>query len=205
MQTTLIAGGAASIASLLFMKEILFAVAVATVAVIVFTAFFFRDPARRPPAGEKNVLAPADGRIIDISVRPETEYLHGDCLRISIFMSLWNVHVNRVPVSGVVEHIAYRKGRFLAAFRDEAAEANEMRSIGINTGSHKVLVRQVAGTVARRIRTFTEKGDLVRAGDKLGMIAFGSRVDLCLPREFVGNVNLGQTTRSGESILGVLP
>jgi phosphatidylserine decarboxylase len=205
MVKVLFTGAVLSLASLFFLKGLTLAVALITLAAMGFTAFFFRDPARIPPEGEKNVLAPADGKIIDISSRFENEYLNGDCLRISIFMSLWNVHVNRVPVNGIVEHVAYRKGRFLAAFRNEAPEMNEMRSIGINTGTHKVLVRQIAGTIARRIRTYKEKGDSVRAGEKLGLIAFGSRVDIYLPPGFAGKVSLGQTTRAGESILGVLP
>lgn len=188
-----------------FAEKQVLAVMAFAFAAVGFTAFFFRDPTRVPPEGEKNVLAPADGKIIDISTRPEDEYLKEECLRISIFMNIWNVHVNRVPVSGVVEHVAYKKGTFLAAFRDEAAVQNEMRSIGINTGNYRVLVRQVAGTVARRIRTYKSRGDLVRAGERLGLIAFGSRVDIHLPRNFTPQVSLGQKTRAGESILGVLP
>jgi phosphatidylserine decarboxylase len=175
-----------------------------TLAAVSFTLFFFRDPSRHVPAGENLVLAPADGKIIDISAQRVEEFVGGECTRISIFMSLFNVHVNRVPVDGVVEYEQYHPGRFFAAFKESAARRNEMQSIGINTGRHRVLVRQIAGVVARRIRTYTGVGDRVICGSKLGMIVFGSRVDVFLPRGCRIDARPGQRTTAGVSVLGVL-
>ncbi len=175
-----------------------------TVAAVSFILFFFRDPYRTAPEGENLVLAPADGKIIDVSQQTGEEFVEGGCIRISIFMSVFNVHVNRVPVAGVVEYMKYHPGRFFAAFKEKAARSNEMQSIGINTGRHRVLVRQIAGVIARRIRTSVDVGDRVACSSKLGMIVFGSRVDIFLPRECRVGVQPGQRTRAGESILGVL-
>jgi len=179
------------------------------VVIIVFIAFcfyFFRDPVRITPQGDRLIVAPADGRIIDISRKKEEEFTGGECIRISIFMSLWNVHVNRIPVDGEIEYMKHHDGDFLAAFKEKASSGNEMQSVGIRTkDKHRILTRQIAGFIARRIRTYVKTGEVVRTGDKLGMIAFGSRVDIFLPLASRIAVSKGQNTRSGESILGELP
>ncbi|MFQ6104404.1 MAG: phosphatidylserine decarboxylase family protein [Candidatus Glassbacteria bacterium] len=201
----LLIGGALTVLTAFITMGIAIVVALLITASIFFITFFFRDPVRNSPTGDKLVISPADGEIIDISPRKEDEYIRDDCIRISIFMSLWNVHINRIPVSGVVDYMKYHSGRFFAAFREHASFKNEMQSIGINTGDHRILIRQIAGILARRIRTYAEKGDRVIAGDKLGLIAFGSRVDVFLPQASMISVRLGQKTRGGESILGELP
>jgi len=199
--------GVALISFLAFISE---TAAVGTgVVIIVFIAFcvyFFRDPVRITPQGARLIVAPADGRIIDISRKPEEEFTGGECIRISIFMSLWNVHVNRIPVDGEIEYMKHHDGDFLAAFKEKASSGNEMQSVGIKTkDKHRILTRQIAGFIARRIRTYVKTGEVVRTGDKLGMIAFGSRVDVFLPLASRITVRKGQNTRSGESILGELP
>jgi phosphatidylserine decarboxylase len=187
------------------LKGIAVTVGFLTLVFVSFTVFFFRDPSRNPPIGEGLILSPADGEIIDISRGTENEYIGADCIRISIFMSLWNVHVNRVPVAGIVDHMKYHSGKFAAAFKESASTQNEMQSVGINTGNHRILTRQIAGIIARRIRTYVRDGDRVNAGDRLGTIAFGSRVDVFLPQASTIKVHLGQHIKGGESILGELP
>jgi len=180
--------------------------AILTIVFIAFCVYFFRDPVRIAPQGDRLIVAPADGRIIDISRKPEEEFVGSDCIRISIFMSLWNVHVNRIPIDGEVQYMKHHDGDFLAAFKEKAASGNEMQSVGIRTkDKHRILTRQIAGFVARRIRTHVKVGEKVRTGDKLGLIAFGSRVDVFLPLASKISVRRGQNTRSGESILGELP
>jgi phosphatidylserine decarboxylase len=195
----------ASLILALFARNAALAAGLLTAVSVSFTIFFFRDPVRVSPAGERLVISPADGTIIDISLRNEEEYVRDECIRISIFMSLWNVHVNRIPVSGVVEYMNYRRGTFKPAFREISSERNEMQSVGIDTGTHRILTRQIAGILARRIRTYLHKGEEVRAGEKLGLIAFGSRVDIFLPRESRIDVKRGEHMKGGESILGELP
>jgi len=177
-----------------------------TIVVSVFCLYFFRDPERITPWGDRLIIAPADGRIIDISRKFEEEFTGSECIRISIFMSIWNVHVNRIPVDGVVEYMKHHDGHFLAAFKERASSVNEMQSVGIRTkDKHLILTRQIAGSIARRIRTYVKTGEAVRTGNKLGLIAFGSRVDVFLPLASRIAVSKGQCTRSGESILGELP
>lgn len=181
--------------------------AVAPGALLLFCLYFFRDPNRTPPPGEENVLAPADGRVMDIEELDEAEFVGGRCLRIGIFMSLFNVHVNRSPVSGRVERVSHRPGRFLAAFRPEAARENESNLIGIRTASGlRVAVRQIAGVVARRIVCGCRRGEELARGQRIGMIKFGSRVEVYLPAGAVREVSvrLGDKIRAGASVVAVL-
>ena len=164
---------------------------------------FFRDPVREGPRGEQLVISPADGRICGIAQVEEPLYLHQKVTRISIFMNVFNVHVNRYPVSGEIEVAHYNPGEFLAASDDKASLVNEQSSIGIATPRGPVLVRQIAGLIARRIVTDGGPGDRAVQGERMGMIRFGSRVDVFLERSATLKVSLGDTVHAGTSVLAV--
>ena len=174
----------------------------------VWCAYFFRDPARVTPTREGIVVAPADGRISRIGNAPPPPELNlGDraLLRISIFMSVFDCHINRSPVAGRVERIAYRKGAFISADLDKASESNERNAFIIATTSGaRIVTVQIAGLVARRIVTFTREGDIIAAGQRIGMIRFGSRVDVYLPAGARALVAEGQTAVAGETVLAIL-
>ena len=170
----------------------------------VWCALFFRDPIRVTPQRDGLVVAPADGRISMISqVLPPAELGLGDrpLLRISIFMSVFNVHVNRSPVAGRIERIAYRPGAFVNAELDKASEDNERNSLAISTPHGRVGVVQIAGLIARRIVSFVREGQTLGPGERFGLIRFGSRVDVYLPEGTVALVSEGQTSLAGETIL----
>jgi phosphatidylserine decarboxylase len=169
-----------------------------------FTVNFFRDPDRVTPSGDHLVIAPADGKVIVVKSVAEGEYLRGEAWQISIFMSPLNVHVNRNPISGKVGHFRYVQGEYFAAYADKASEKNEQTIIGIENGRGKVLFKQIAGFVARRIVCTLKMGDEVRAGERFGMIKFGSRVDVFLPSHAVVKVKEGDRTAAGESVLAEL-
>lgn len=168
-------------------------------------AFFFRDPVRTGDRGAALYVAPADGRILAVEQVMEEEYMGGAATKISIFLSLLDVHIQRSPVAGVVDLVERRPGRFAAAWSEEAESQNESTLIGINAGQERVLVRQVAGMVARRIVTYVEEGELVDQGQRIGLIRFGSRVETYLPVDAVIAVEAGQTVRAGVTILGWRP
>jgi phosphatidylserine decarboxylase len=170
----------------------------------VWCALFFRDPIRVTPQRDGLVVAPADGRISMISqALPPPELGLGDqpLLRISIFMSVFNVHVNRSPIAGRIERIAYRPGAFLNAELDKASEDNERNSLAIATPHGRIGVVQIAGLVARRIVSFVREGQSVGPGERFGLIRFGSRVDVYLPDGCAALVSEGQTSIAGETVL----
>jgi phosphatidylserine decarboxylase len=170
-------------------------------------AYFFRDPERVTPAHEGIVVAPADGRISRIvnAVPPkELELGERPYLRISIFMSVFNCHINRSPVAGRIERIVYHKGAFLSADLDKASESNERNAFVIATPAARIAVIQIAGLVARRIVPFARAGEMVGAGQRIGMIRFGSRVDVYLPAAARALVAEGQTAIAGETMLASL-
>jgi phosphatidylserine decarboxylase len=167
-------------------------------------ALFFRDPVRVTPARDGLVVAPADGRISMIAqATPPAELGLGDAAlpRISIFMSVFNCHVNRSPVAGRIERIAYRPGKFINAELDKASEDNERNSLVISTPNGRVAVTQIAGLVARRIVSFVREGQTLNAGERFGLIRFGSRLDVYLPEGTRPLVSEGQTAVAGETIL----
>jgi len=170
-----------------------------------FCLFFFRDPTRVPPARPGTILAPADGRVVSVAPGvPPAELGLGSAIRcrISIFLSVLNVHVNRVPAAGVVTRIAYRHGAFLNASLDKASDANERNAIALRLPDGRELaVVQIAGLIARRIVCSLREGDTVHAGDRLGIIRFGSRTDLYLPEGVEALVLEGQTMIGGETVL----
>ncbi len=163
---------------------------------------FFRDPERIPPAGEGLILSPADGRVAEIRHAEGAEPFGEARTRVSVFLSPLDVHVNRAPVGGIVEEVQYRKGRFLAAYKEKASESNERNALTIvDPGGRKLGVVQIAGVVARRIVCRVKKGDSLEAGQRFGMIMFGSRVDLFLPNGSRVEVVEGRHVKGGESIL----
>jgi phosphatidylserine decarboxylase len=163
---------------------------------------FFRNPARSGPRDARLILAPADGRVVSVATVEEPDYLHTQATRVSVFMNVFNVHVNYHPMDGVVEYRNYRPGRFLNATLDKASEDNEQMSLGVRAGERRLLVRQIAGLIARRIVTDPEVGQEVRQGTRLGLIRFGSRVDTFLPREARATVRVGDRTVGGVSVIG---
>jgi phosphatidylserine decarboxylase len=170
-------------------------------------AYFFRDPPRVTPVRDGVVVAPADGRVSQITnALPPAELGLSDrpLPRISIFMSVFDCHVNRSPVSGRIERIVYRAGKFLSADLDKASEANERNAFVIAASSFRIGVIQIAGLVARRIVPFAREGDLVAAGQRIGMIRFGSRVDVYLPEGSRALAAEGQIAIAGETVLADL-
>lgn len=167
-----------------------------------FALNFFRDPNRTTPQGDRFIIAPADGKVIVVKKVAENEFFHADAWLVSIFMSPLDVHVNRSPVSGVVRHTRYVKGEYFAAFEDKASEKNEQMIVGIEGRHQKVMFKQIAGFIARRIVCQLTPGDTVAAGQKIGMIKFGSRVDVFLPISATVSVTVGDKTSAGETILG---
>ncbi len=169
-----------------------------------FTLFFFRDPERNVPAGD-NLLAPADGKVISIEPVREETYLESSARQITIFLSLTDVHVNRYPVSGTVEHVTYYPGKYLVAWHPKASELNERAEFGIKHPSGlKVFYRQITGYVARRIVFYTKVGDQVEAGDRFGLMKFGSRMDILVPEDMEVLVKKGDRTVGGETIMARL-
>jgi phosphatidylserine decarboxylase len=168
-----------------------------------FFLFFFRDPEREVPEGENLILAPADGKVILIKPFDNLEFMNRGGTLVSVFMSLFDVHVNRVPISGIVKYFKYNPGKFLPAFRDKASSENEQTELGLENDHGKVVLKQIAGIIARRIVCNLKQGDLVKAGDRFGMIKFGSRLDLFLPENVQLKIQLNNKVRAGETIIGV--
>jgi phosphatidylserine decarboxylase len=172
-----------------------------------WVAYFFRDPERTGERGEQLVIAPADGRIVSVADVDEPAFLHSPAKRISIFMNVFNVHVNRYPVSGIVRYVHYNPGKFLHAAAEKASLENEQMSVGLVSGArqHRVLVRQIAGLIARRIANYSREGEKVEQGDRMGIIRFGSRVDVLLPTSAEVIVKVGEITAAGKTVLARLP
>lgn len=164
-------------------------------------AFFFRDPERGGPRGPGVFVAPADGQVVEVSRVEEPHYLDGPALRVSIFLSLLDVHVQRAPASGIVERVEHQPGRFGAAWSEEAGRRNESTRIGIDTGDARIVVRQVAGLVARRIVTYVAEGQRVEQGERIGLIRFGSRVEAYLPAEVEPSVRPGDRVVAGRTVI----
>jgi len=172
-----------------------------------FTVYFFRDPDRINQAGEDAVLSPADGTIIDIRhLEDGNNSLGAPALKISIFMSVFNVHVNRIPAKGRISRIIYNPGKFFSANLDKASEQNENNRIALDTDNgHKIVFVQIAGLIARRIVCWVKEQDHVNAGQRFGLIRFGSRVDIYLPAESRINIRLREKVKAGKTVIGYLP
>jgi phosphatidylserine decarboxylase len=171
-------------------------------AALAITAFF-RDPERDPPEGEGLILAPADGKVVSVAqVNKDASVFLGAAVRVSIFLSPLDVHINRSPVEGAVEEVRYRRGKFLAAYKDQSSARNEQNSLSIvDPKGRRLGVVQVAGVVARRIVCWVKQGDYVSRGARIGLIMFGSRTDTYLPEGCRVEVVEGQRVKGGESVL----
>ncbi len=167
-----------------------------------FIAFFFRDPERTPPEDPRLLVSPADGRVVYAGTDPEDK---SGRVRISIFLSIFNVHINRAPLSATIDKVRYTPGSFLPAYKREASVQNEQNELELSDDSLKVTVRQIAGVVARRIICYKEKGDRLNRGERFGLIQFGSRVDVLLPPEVRVRVSVGDRLKGGQSILAEKP
>ncbi len=177
-------------------------VAFLLVAATLLIAHFFRDPERVSVAGESDVLSPADGRVIDVIRVPSVRFINKPVMKISIFMSVFDVHVNRVPFSGTVEGLYYKKGRFMAANLAQASKENEQNWLWIRFDSSAgIVITQVAGLIARRIVCWPAIGDRVVQGERFGMIRFGSRMDVYVPENSEILVSPGRHVYAGETIL----
>lgn len=171
------------------------------VVVLALVVNFFRDPERVPPIERNVVLAPADGKVVVVKNLVDEEYVRQDAVQVSIFMSPLDVHVNRFPINGTVEYVKSFPGVHTAAFDEKSSERNERTHIGVNDSGYRVLFKQIAGTVARRIVARVTIGQRARAGERFGMIKFGSRVDVIMPRQTELNVRLNDRVRAGETII----
>jgi phosphatidylserine decarboxylase len=183
----------------------LWLVALVITLLALWVAYFFRDPERLGERGPKLVVAPADGKLIMMTEVDEPAFIGGRALRLSIFMNVFNVHVNRYPIDGTVRYIHYNPGKFLNAAAEKSSLENEQSSVGIQLGSYRILVRQIAGLIARRIVTYSKNGDTVKQGERMGMIRFGSRVDIFIPPASRLRVKVGELTTAGSTVLAELP
>ena len=165
------------------------------------TLNFFRDPERKSPIQKGIIVSPADGKVIVIKQNITNTFVGENCNQISIFMSPLNVHVNRIPISGKIEHLKYHEGKFIAAFEDKASENNERMETGIVSDGNKILFTQIAGFLARRIVNDLKIGDNVSIGERFGMIKFGSRVDIFVPNKWRPVIKLNDNVFAGETIL----
>ncbi len=169
-----------------------------------FMLFFFRNPRRPVSRGDHLVVSPADGKVVAVKDVREDMYLHQDVKRISIFLSVFNVHVNCAPINGTVESVRYNPGRFHVAAVEKASLENEQTAMVIAEGQTKILVKQIAGILARRIICYANPGDIVEKGDRYGLICFGSRVDIFLPENSEIRVKAGDRVKGAKDIIAVL-
>ena len=183
----------------------LWLLAFALTLVALWVAYFFRDPERTGDRGDRLVVAPADGKVVMITTVDEPLFVRGKATRVSIFMNIFSVHVNRYPVSGVVRFVDRKAGKFLNAATEASSMANEQTSVGIESSAGRILVRQIAGLIARRIVTYSKEGDAVRQGDRMGLIRFGSRVDVFVPTDATLPVSVGDLTFAGVTVVAGLP
>jgi len=177
---------------------------IAALVLTLFVLFFFRDPERTLPEGTGAVVSPADGKVIVIKDVFEPDYLKQEVKQISIFLSVFNVHVNRSPIAGTVEAVKYNPGKFHVASVDKASLDNEQTAMVIANGKDRILVKQIAGLIARRIVCYAKPGDRIGAGERYGLIRFGSRVDLFLPKTAELKVRVGDRVKGARDVIGVL-
>jgi len=172
--------------------------------ITLFVLFFFRDPERSSPEGIGLVVAPGDGKVIVVKDIYETDYLKQDVKQISIFLSVFNVHVNRTPIGGRIEIVKYNPGKFHIAALDKASLENEQTAMVIAEGKTKILVKQIAGILARRIICYVQPGDGIKRGERYGLICFGSRVDIFVPKDSEIKVKLGDRVKGAKDIIAIL-
>lgn len=168
----------------------------------IFVGFFFRNPKRDIPLQPDLVVSPADGVVMSVEKVIENRYIQAEAIRIRIFLNIFNVHVNRTPVAGTVGFQEYRPGKFLAAYKNEAAQLNEQNLIGFQDGDFRVLVSQIAGLIARRVVSWVKPGDTLQRGERFGLIKFGSCTEVYLPSNVQVEVKKGDRVKGGETIIG---
>lgn len=174
------------------------------VALILFVLFFFRDPYREIDLSESTFVSPADGTVMDVTEIIEDDFIKGKAKKVTIFLSVFNVHINRSPISGDVTYSSYRPGKYLPAFKPHACDENERNTIGIENNITKAMVHQITGLIARRIVCYNKEGDKLKQGDKFGLIKFGSCTELVVPENVDIKVKKGDVVRGGITILGVI-
>ena len=172
---------------------------------LAFFGYFFRDPERPIPAEPEAVVSPADGKVVYVDEVREERYLNGPARRVAIFMNVFDVHVNRAPVAGTITEAEHRDGCFKAAWREDACTLNEQQALVLEADRRRVLVVQIAGLLARRIVSYVQPGQYLDKGERLGLICFGSRVDLYLPLEAEILVKVGDRVQAGSSIVARWP
>ncbi|MCG8564180.1 MAG: phosphatidylserine decarboxylase family protein [Desulfobacterales bacterium] len=173
--------------------------------VTLFVCWFFRDPERGAEFSDRDLISPADGKVIIVDRIAQCEYMEGPCQKVSIFMNVFNVHVNRIPFDGEIRKVTYNPGKFINASFDKASVHNERNALVIRTKNDKEFtVVQIAGLVARRIVNCVTNGEKVKRGERYGMIQFGSRLDLYLPMDFEIAVKLGDKTKAGVTVIGYM-
>jgi phosphatidylserine decarboxylase len=190
----------------LFLSILFFAVHITSVSIIfflffLFFLFFYRNPKRYSPYIANTLLSPADGKVMEIRDIIDREFLDGERKRIAIFMSPFNVHVNRAPCEGIVSRVEHKDGEFAAAFKKDVDQVNERNYILFEQGEEKVLMTQIAGFLARRITCYVKEGNHVAPGQPVGIISFGSRVDIYLPKAYEPVVQLNEKVRAGVTVL----
>jgi phosphatidylserine decarboxylase len=200
-----LAAGVSALALALNFRTVPYWIAtVVLIAIAVWIVYFFRDPERTGERGDRIVVSPADGKVVQIAEVDEPAFVRGRTLRVSIFMNVFNVHVNRYPVTGTVAYVNYNAGKFLNAATDKASLENEQMSVGIETDRGRVLVRQIAGLIARRIVNYAKVGTRAEQGVRMGIIRFGSRVDVFVPPGSSLRVKLGDLSVAGVTVLAEL-
>jgi len=168
----------------------------------IFSLNFFRDPQRTTPEGENLLIAPADGKVVLIDDVEDDAV--GNAKQISIFLNVFNVHSNKMPVNGIVESVDYKKGKFKAAFNHSASDVNEQTIVVLSRGNMKIKIKQIAGLIARRIHCYAKVGSEVKPGERFGFIMFGSRTDLIVPFNSIVNVKVGDKVTGGKTIVGLI-
>lgn len=184
----------------------LFSFGIVATLLTLFCIFFFRDPERSFTAEPRMLISPADGKVVQIKRIDDHPFIGGPATQVSIFLNVFDVHVNRIPTDGVVEYVKYNPGKFLAAYDDKASEVNEQTDIGIRSSDgHRLVVKQIAGLIARRIVCRLNEGDTVSIGNRFGLIKFGSRTDLIVPEDSRIDVAVGDRVKGAETVIGYLP
>jgi len=176
--------------------------AIVPVVLACFFLWFFRDPNRAIPSAPGQIVSPADGKIHEVDF---VETAQGPRLKLSIFLNVFDVHVNRAPSESVISEVTYRKGLFVNAMRQDSAVVNEQNMIVMDSGTHEIVIKQIAGLLARRIVCFVKVGDCVKRGERVGLIKFGSRVDILMPESAALQVKKGDRVKGGATVLAVLP
>lgn len=169
---------------------------------MLFVTYFFRNPKRSVPQEYGLILSPADGRVMSITEVYEDQFIKGPARKVNIFLSVFDVHVNRIPISGTIRYQQYTKGKFLPAWREEVSAENERHALGIQNDCMKILVTQIAGLIARRIVSWVAVGDTLRQGERYGLIKFGSSTEITVPMNVEILVKKGDRVKGGETIIG---